>query len=193
MSRRRLSVLALGTLAVVGALAIPAGASRGSHIPSPNQGTGTCRSSGDLTWSPLVVWPPNHKLVPITITWTEDDGDSDNNTVSVTGVTPTGVDTKGAGSPKNNPDYSPSTFPNSGTPQPDGTPATVVEYVRAERSGTDKAGRTYTIGVQCSDDGGTSTTTIAVTVPHDMGNHTGAGAKSSTRALASPFSLQLAL
>ena len=52
--------------------------------------------------------------------------------------------------------------------------ATTTAQVRAERSGTSKAGRTYSINVTCSDMGGSNnetemqTVTIQVFVPHDQ-------------------------
>ena len=47
--------------------------------------------------------------------------------------------------------------------------------MRAERSGTDKAGRTYMINLSCdSGDDSNGSATAVVTVPHDMGNHSSA-------------------
>jgi len=148
-------------------------------------GTAPCETAlgpnGDVTWTPAVVWPPNHKLVPITISWTEPqettDVVGDTNTLSVDNISCTGVDDKGAGQPsaKQGPDYS--GVGNSGS-APDGQAATVTAYVRAERSGTDKAGRTYTINLSCdSGDDSNGTSMAVVTVPHDMGNHNGSSAR----------------
>jgi hypothetical protein len=147
-------------------------------------GTTTC-GNGTVTWNPAVVWPPNHKLVPITISWTEnkepaDLGDSDN-TLSADSVSTVGVDDKGAGQPsrKQGPDYS--GVPQTSPAVEDGQPATVTVYVRAERSGTDKAGRTYTINLTChsGDDPMDGHAMAIVTVPHDMGNHSGSSAKAA--------------
>src|SRR5947209_17029487 len=135
----------VGVIAVVLVVAGVAGARSGG-----GQGSAAC-GNGTVTWSPAVVWPPNHKLVPITISWTEnkelaDLGDSDN-TLTANSVDTVGVDDKGAGQPskKQGPDYS--GVPQTSPAVADGQPATVTVYVRAERSGTDKAGRTYTINL----------------------------------------------
>jgi hypothetical protein len=62
----------------------------------------------------------------------------------------------------------------------EGTPATTTAQVRAERSGHDQSGRTYSIQVMCGEnDGGTGvmapqeqgTATVTVTVPHDQGQN----------------------
>jgi len=172
---------ALAAVAVTGiavAIAVPAGARGGGGSGSSTcMGTMDPSDAGMITWSPSVVWPPNHKLVPITISWTENSSnpvDSDSNTLKVTGITSVGADGQGTGSgqptPQQGPDYT--GVGNSATAA-DGSPATVTVDVRAERAGTDKAGRTYTIQLACQsgmEPGGMSM--AVVTVPHDMGNNT---------------------
>lgn len=189
---RRLAVLTAGVTALTVAVSVPAGARSGGGSGSSScMGTVDPADAGSITWSPAVVWPPNHKLVPITISWVENSSspvDSDSNTLKVTGVTSTGLDTTGSGSgqptAKQGPDYETSGYKNA-TPTataPDGSAATVIVYVRAERAGTDKAGRTYTINLSCQsgmEPAGTSA--AVVTVPHDMGNNT---STSSARRLA---------
>jgi hypothetical protein len=171
---------------------VPAAVVVGSALARGGGGTGSapCTTitgdNGNVTWSPAVVWPPNHKMVPVTISWNEPQESTDllgdSNTLRVDSITSTGVDDRGAGQPssKQGPDYS--GVGNSGS-APDGQAATVTVYVRAERSGTDKAGRTYTINLSCdSGDDSHGTSMAVVTVPHDMGNHSGTK-KSSARAL----------
>ena len=99
-----------------------------------------------------------------------------------------GVDDKGAGQPsaKQGPDYT--GVGNSGSAA-DGDPANVTVMVRAERSGTDKAGRQYVISVHCSDTAHSGDAMATVTVPHDMGNHTGTSTKSASRPASSSSSL----
>jgi hypothetical protein len=183
---------AFGAAAVVAAaLAVPALASPSS----PQGGTGgpVACNDGQLTWTPSNLWPPNHKFVPVTISYTDNDGDGDTTAVTITGVT----EQDGANAPVNA--TVPETLHGSGKPgqidaQPDAThpdtagsdpntAATATEDVRAERSGTDGhgSGRTYAITVQCMDSGGvdtndpseftgeTNSATITVTVPHDQG------------------------
>jgi hypothetical protein len=139
-------------------------------------GTGTTAcGNGTVTWDPAVLWPPNHKLVPVTISWTEGgettDVVPDQNTLSADSVTSVGVDDKGSGQPtkKQGADYA--GVPTTSESVPDGQPATVTVYIRAERSGTDKAGRTYTVNLTCkSGDDPDGHAMAIVSVPHDMGN-----------------------
>lgn len=185
MNLKRAFLYVLGVVGLVAVVAVPAMARKGGGVGGP-EACGT--AGGSLTWSPKVVWPPNHKLVPVTITWNEDDGDGDSNTVSVTGIQSIGVDDKGAGQPsaKQGPDYT--GVGNSGSAA-DGDPANVTVMVRAERSGTDKAGRQYMISVHCSDTAHSGDAMATVTVPHDMGNHTGTSTKSASRPASSSSSL----
>jgi hypothetical protein len=137
-------------------------------------GSAPC-GNGTVTWDPAVLWPPNHKLVPVTISWTENKEQTevlaDQNTLSADSVSSVGVDDKGSGQPTNKqgPDYS--GVPTTSSSVPDGQAATVTVYLRAERSGTDKAGRTYTVNLTCkSGDDPDAHAMAVVTVPHDMGN-----------------------
>jgi hypothetical protein len=149
-------------------------------------GTVDPMDAGTITWSPAVIWPPNHKLVPVTISWTENSSspvDNDSNTLKVTGITSTGADGQGTGSgqptAKQGPDYT--GVGNSATAS-DGSPATVTVYVRAERAGTDMAGRTYTIQLSCQSGMEPAGSSMAVvTVPHDMGNNTSTTSTSSSK------------
>jgi hypothetical protein len=176
MSIRRATCCLLGAIGLTALAAAPAGAKGGG-----GSGTTPC-GSGTVTWSPAVVWPPNHKLVTVTLQWDENDGDGDTNTLTVDGITSTGVDDKGAGQPssKQGPDYT--GVGNSGS-APDGQLATTTVQVRAERSGTDKAGRTYTIDLTChsGDDPMDGHAMAVVTVPHDMGNNSGSSKTSKSR------------
>lgn len=166
MNLKRVALWLVGTVGLLAAVVAPAGARGGG-----GNGTTAC-GNGTVTWSPAVVWPPNHKLVPITISWNETDAMSgDTNTLSADSIDSVGVDSQGAGQPsaKQGPDYS--GVPTSAS-APDGSPATVTVYVRAERSGTDKAGRNYVIHLTCkSTDDPDGHAMAVVTVPHDMGNH----------------------
>lgn len=185
-SARCAAALALCTAALSGAPAL-AGA------PNPQGGTGTAScNDGTLNWTPNNLWPPNHKLVPVTITYTDNDNDGDSTMVSVGNVTETdggttnnalvGDDLKGSGAPGSVQGPDAMTDPNH--PATNGsdpsTPATWTEDLRAERSGTDGhgGGRIYTLSVTCTDMGGSDptempgqsqTVSITVTVPHDQG------------------------
>lgn len=189
LSLRRVAVLLLGAAALVVAVVVPAGARGGGGSGSSTcMGTVDPSDAGTITWSPSVVWPPNHKLVPVTISWTENSSspaDSDSNTLTVTGITSTGIDSTGPGtnggtgqpSSKQGPDY---TGVGATDTAADGSPATVTVDVRAERPGTDKAGRTYTIDLKCQSGNEPAGMSMAVvTVPHDMGNNTSGGSSHS--------------
>jgi hypothetical protein len=182
------SALAVAGVAAI-AFAVPALADQ--H--SPAGGTGGTNQSvtcddGYITWNPENIWPPNHKYVPVTISYYDNDGsstDGDTTMVAVTGVT----ESDGGSTPMDatvaetfNGSGKPGQVdaqPDSATPTPgtDSSPATFVEDIRAERSGTDGhgSGRVYAITVQCMDNGGTTpetsggSATFDVTVPHDQG------------------------
>lgn len=103
--------------------------------------------------SVAILWPPNHKLVPISVAGISDP-DGDTVTLTVTKITQDeAVNGLGDG------DTSPDGF-GVGTPQ---------AQVRAERSGTGN-GRVYAITFKADDGkGGTCNATVNVGVPHDQG------------------------
>ena len=190
--------------AAIAAAIVAAG---GATIPAalaannPQGGTSADKPCNDgvVHVSPDNLWPPNHQMVPVTVTYTDNEGDGDTTSVSVTGVTEqdggttnnalVGDDLQGSGAPGSvqGPDAAQDmkTAPTMGSDPSGGspTPATWTEDLRAERSGTDGhgSGRIYTITVQCTDMGGmdmndpdegmmqTGTATLIVTVPHDQG------------------------
>jgi len=81
--RKRLIGAAVAALGL-GTFAIPA--LSGAAPGSPQGGTGgpVACGSGSITWSPDNLWPPNHKLQTVTITYTGDN-DGDTAMVAVTG------------------------------------------------------------------------------------------------------------
>ena len=103
-----------------------------------------------------VLWPPNHKLVPISITGVTDP-DNDPVTIKITGVT----------------QDEPVNGLGDGDTSPDATPfGTKAVKVRAERSGTGD-GRVYHLDFQADDGkGGTCTSKVTVCVPHDQAPNT---------------------
>ncbi len=102
---------------------------------------------------PDLLWPPDHRLVPITIAGVTDP-DGDPVRVTVTGITQD-EPTNGLGDGDTSPDGA-----GVGTAQP---------QVRAERSGTGN-GRVYAISFRADDGkGGTCTGVVTVGVPHDQG------------------------
>ena len=175
--RRLLPILGL---VVVAGFALPVQATPGN----PHQGgTGTIAcNDGTVTWSPTTLWPPNHKMQTIDISYADTDNDGDSTSITVGAIThdqaaSDGTDElNGSGPPGEGLDWAGTGNTGSGS-DPD-TPATTTAQVRAERTGRDKTGRTYTIEVTCSDSGGsdlsemfgeTQTVDLTVTVPHDQG------------------------
>jgi hypothetical protein len=97
---------------------------------------------------PAVLWPPNSKMVEISILGVVDP-DGDTFTITVTGVTDD----------------------DTNDPTDHGALGSSTVTLRAERSG--QQARTYTVTFEATDEhGATSTGSVSVTVPHDMhGGH----------------------
>ncbi len=99
--------------------------------------------------SPNLLFPPNHRLVPVTINVENHDAFSSCRIVSVSSTEPR---KKNAGAP----DWI--------------ITGDLTLLLRAERSGTEKNGRVYTITVECVDAfGNTFRNNAFVTVPHNRG------------------------
>jgi 6-phosphogluconolactonase (cycloisomerase 2 family) len=97
----------------------------------------------DAFASPDVLWPPNNKLVDVTINYTETSNCPSTCTLSVT----------------------------SNEPGPDEWIIVDAHHVqlRAERN-RNGSGRIYTITITCTNSGGTATQAVTVLVPHDQGH-----------------------
>ena len=191
MSKRALAVAA-GVL--VGALgfAYPGLADNTAADHSHGSATKGC-NDGTITWSPTTLWPPNHRMQAIAISYEDKDGDTDTVKLTVTAIThdqflADGSEMVGSG----NPHLIDTEGVNRSDTQPNGGPANVTVGVRAERAGKDQTGRTYSITLACNDylasqngvnvpdstetdsqgnpnPDGMETVTITVDVPHDMG------------------------
>jgi hypothetical protein len=111
--------------------------------------------SASLT--PAVLWPPNHKLNTVQVSVIATDLCNGTATCRIKSIQSSqGALVKGSG--KTSPDAQ--------------ITGALTAKVRAERSGKEKSGRTYTIVVECSDpSGNAATTNLVVFVPHDQGNH----------------------
>ena len=103
-----------------------------------------------------LLWPPNHKMVGISIVGVTDPNN----------LTPT-ITIKGIQQDE------PVNAKGDGNTAPDGSGiGTVIAQVRSERSGIAVGGRLYFINFSASDsDGGSCTGTVTVGVPHDQGQH----------------------
>jgi hypothetical protein len=115
-------------------------------------GTGSCNSPPDATAAaptPESIWPPNNKMVDVTIGGVTDP-DGDDVTITITGIINEETGTDDAGGI-----------------------GTSTAQVRASRDGKGD-GRVYVISFNASDgNGGTDTGTVTVTVPHDQGKRRG--------------------
>ncbi|MGZ4962620.1 MAG: hypothetical protein ACXWBP_07710 [Limisphaerales bacterium] len=102
--------------------------------------------------SPNVLFPPNHKMVPVTISVATQGNDVSCRIVSVSSNQPI----NGNGDGNTSPDWT--------------ITGDLTVLLRAERAGNIKTDRVYAITVQCADAfGNTANTTVQVTVPHDRG------------------------
>jgi hypothetical protein len=118
--------------------------------PQPPACDATQAPSLSLTLSPTVLWPPNHKLVPITLTTHAVDSCDPAPTVQCSAISNGMLRSK-----------------RSGHHSPDVVWTNGLLYLRAERNGDD-LGRTYTVTCTARDSAGRVTTTsAAVTVPSD--------------------------
>ncbi len=108
-----------------------------------------------LSVDPESLWPPNHKMVPVTVIAIATDN-CDPSPVSVITSVSCNEDVDGRGDGHTSPDWV--------------ITGDLTLGLRAERSGAG-SGRVYTIEVQCTDASGNTTFgTIDVVVPHDMGS-----------------------
>lgn len=139
----------------------------------------TCGSDISLSISPQVLWPPNHKMIPIQLVAKDTDGSDSGEMDSVMIGTITNNDEIGNGPAEINgtgqPDVAAGdqTQPNPATQTfGDGGSVTFNFSLAAERSGHDTtSGRTYTIPVTCSESPETmmpNTVDMTVVVPHDQ-------------------------
>jgi hypothetical protein len=102
--------------------------------------------------SPNRLFPPNHKLVPVTISVTTQGNAVSCRITSVSSNQPI----NGTGDGNTSPDWI--------------ITGDLTVLLRAERAGNIKTDRVYTIAVQCTDSfGNSATTSVRVTVAHDNG------------------------
>ena len=173
-------------LVIAGTLIFAAAATLPAHAASRTSGSGTATcADGTVNYSPTTLWPPNHKMQTITISYTAPaDLPGDTTTITVGPIVDSQANADGSGE-----------APGSGQPtamqgldwsgtnnsatSAEGSTATTSAQVRSERSGTISSGRTYTITVMCSekdavgmmsDPSGQGMAMLTVTVPHDQGH-----------------------
>jgi hypothetical protein len=132
---------------------------------------------GTITYSPVTLWPPNHKMATINISFAESEATSDSDTLAlqVTAISSNQDAADAAGGSGCGKETAPGDdwiFSNAvvtGTAGDDVDPVTTSVQVAAERCGEIKTARVYTIDVTCSDEGTTDSVPLTVTVAHDHG------------------------
>jgi hypothetical protein len=165
MKKKLFVLLAVGCVTAAGAAGAFAGG--GNNHGDSGSASAPCAAFGEtggaqnVGWTPTTLWPPNHKLQTITISASDTEGFSDERlTLTVNSIASTdgfvGTAANGVG--------------NTFTVPEDGTVGTTTVLIPAERAGTDLNGNAYDINVSCSDDDGTATQDLTVTVPHDQGS-----------------------
>jgi hypothetical protein len=124
----------------------------------------TGQPTGDTIeyFGPETMWPPNHKMQPVSFTATNGSAAPVSTTLAVLADAADAVG--GDGGPQHDPDENyPAGPSDSGTDS-----ATVPFEIRSERSGRGD-GRTYTLQADAVFDGiRNCSMTVEVTVPHDM-------------------------
>ena len=102
---------------------------------------------------PSVLWPPNHKFVPVTLSVVAQDTCDPNPACTLVGIT-SSEPANGGGSGNTSPDFV--------------ITGALSANLRAERDGTG-SGRTYTLTVQCTDhSNNSSNASTTVFVPHNQ-------------------------
>jgi len=118
--------------------------------------------------APDLLWAPNHQLVPVTVSLqVTDSGSRPNGVTFVEAESNQPQNELGDGNTAND-------IQGFGSPVPsdtNGNSATYTDigYLRAERSGKQKDGRTYTLTYRGSDvEGNSADCAVTVKVPHDQ-------------------------
>ena len=179
MARRIVALFVGGLMAV--AFVVPAQADFGT--------TSVPCGDGSVSVTPNNLWPPNHKMRTVTLSFEETGTPPAVNNGNIIQLTVNSITYDEAGREHgrfahDNPDYSGVGSQDLGFDTVDGSdPATVTIKLRSERFGHDMDGRQYTIDLTCADlgsgvtgtpypdDGPTSQSVdLTVTVPHDRGH-----------------------
>ncbi len=128
------------------------------HVLATDETPPTIRS---ISVSPGTLWPPNHRMVPVTVSIALSDNCDPEPRATIVLAT--------SGEPEDG-------TAGGGGAEPDiEITGDLTLSLRAEREGGG-AGRVYTIDVVCADAyGNTVTRTLTVTVPHDQGKGKGKG------------------
>jgi hypothetical protein len=171
----KLIASAVSAAAMVVIAAAPAAFAKGPQS-GPNQFTTTC-GDGTILVTPETLWPPNHKLKTISISYVETTPDADSISLTINSITDNEIaqDPGTAGTPDGcGPDDADWVFDSTPVTNTDPNVVATTVQVRAERCGNDKSGRSYDINLTCAtaDDPTGVTIDVPVVVPHNHPKHT---------------------
>ncbi|HKN12014.1 MAG TPA: hypothetical protein VJX68_02370 [Candidatus Binatus sp.] len=170
----KLMVSAVGAAAMLVVATAPAALAKGKPSPGPNEYTVGC-GDGTIVVSPETLWPPNHKLKTIDITYVETAPDADTISLTINSITDdqiaqdpgTGGTPDGCGPSEDDWEFDSTPVTNT---DPNAVGTTV--QVRAERCGS-LGDRHYAINLTCGTTDGTPVTIdVPVVVPHNHPKHT---------------------
>jgi hypothetical protein len=146
------------------------------HSSTGGQAQVPC-GDGTITYSPVTLWPPNHKMKTINISFAESEAVPDGDTLGlqVTAISSNQDEAEAAGgsgcgnetAAGDDWSFDPSLV--LGTAGDDTVTVLDPVKVAAERCSKIKTPRVYTIEVTCTDEGGTDSVPLTVTVAHDHG------------------------
>jgi hypothetical protein len=165
------------SIAVVAALVLAGMAVAAVSGAKPFDGGTATVACGDgtVTATPGRMWPPNHKLKTVTISYDEVSNDGDTIGLEIDSVTHDEEGLEKGATKRHEPDWV-ATFDTATTAVDDGTttPPTQALQLRKERLAKPKDGREYSITVTCTDDDAhelvpaptEDQATVVVCVPH---------------------------
>jgi hypothetical protein len=179
MKLKRLMASAVGAAAMMVVAGAPAAFASGKPSPKPNQYTVAC-NDGTVVVSPEILWPPNHKLKTIDITYVKTTPDADSISLTINSITDDQLakDPGTAGThDRCGPDKADWVFDSTPVTNTDPNAAATTVQVRAERCANIPASepnhdRRYDINLTCANaDGFTDTIDVPVVVPHKKPKH----------------------
>jgi len=175
MKFEKLMASAVGAAAMIVIATAPAAFAKGGKQTAPNQYSVAC-GDGTILVSPETLWPPNHKLKTIDISYVETISDADTISLTINSITDneTAKDPGTGGTPDGcGPSDADWVFDSTPVTNTDPNAAATTVQVRAERCGSDKGGRIYDINLTCGNtDSSTATIDVPVVVPHNKPKHT---------------------
>jgi hypothetical protein len=174
MKFEKLIASAAGAAAIVVIATAPAALAKGKPGPSTNQFSVGC-GDGTVLVTPETLWPPNHKLQTIGITYVETISDADTISLTINSITDdqTSADPGTVGTHDGcGPSKADWVFDSTPVTNTDPNAAATTVQVRAERCAS-LGDRHYDINLTCTNaDGSPTIIDVPVVVPHNHPKHT---------------------